>query len=324
MRPNRIAHGVTRGLVPLFLLIVATSLGVFPVPAADPAIAPAAASPSAAGSPSDETAPAASPMADTSPLRPAPQLARRDKPKPSAAGKASADKPRPQASAIVIGDLLKTLLFARLPKAHEDRKHWDLTEEVVSGVKWTGQGFGVRPHWKKQEVKHGLWKRHKVWVEDPVRDIHIELRRARTSEDNVVRFNLAVQAKLQLEAEIKEYRRGVQLFGVTIVGSSDVQAILRCEVGLDWVGSGWNAKLAINPVVKESFLELHGFDLARIGKFDGKLTEEIGKRCEDIIKDELAEQGHKVTAAANKAIAKSKAKGDLTIAPWKLISSEAE
>ena len=209
-------------------------------------------------------------------------------------------------------DLIRQVVYDAVPREYEDRKEWGRTIEIVSGLNVRRDGLELRTSRRRKQVPHGHWKMYHVELQDPQRDLEIQLLNPRES-DGGVRFDIEAVARLRTFARYTHWRYGIKLLSVS--GNADARVRLRatCDVALKFDPSRFPPDVLIVPRVREAEIRLLEFDLRRLSHLRGDLAHELGRGLRGIINDILEKRQEKLTARMNQQLAKKQEKMRLSI-----------
>lgn len=228
---------------------------------------------------------------------------------------------------------------ANLPREVEDRRHWGATVAVFDGFKARGQGLRVRLEKRKKEVPHGLWRRSRVWLNNPATDLQLTLRvRDKPNSSATLgatqplakklpapvrqtrQMEVEVVVLLQIEAEIQQWSNGIKLLGATTRATAKLGVTLAMDWTWEQLGLGLFGQHRIDLTVVDADLKLISFELERIGKLiRGKLAHEIGDSLRDDLAKRLDKEEAKVVDGLNKAIRKAIGQHGIEISAARLL-----
>jgi hypothetical protein len=225
-----------------------------------------------------------------------------------AAGSASAtDSVAPE----VVSQIVARLIAEAIPREYERSKDWGRTRHITTGVRSSGNFFDFDIHRRKSPVNHGVWKKYRVTLVEPEKNLVVRIENLRTIAPGRVAYTLLVTAKLHGWARAKVYDRGIHLIAVEAEGSSTVRLALDTEIAIESVAKkSYLPGIAIRPVVTAAKLHLDDFRLTRISDLRGGLAHEIGDALKHVIEDELS--GPKLVAKINRSIEKRRDRLEFT------------
>ncbi len=220
-----------------------------------------------------------------------------------AAAPARANSPEsPRANSF--DELILNMVRDAVPREYENRKQWGKTKNVVSGLNVRFDGLELKTKRRRKEVNHGDWKLYRVTLLDPERDLQIELRNARQTDDGKLRFDLVASARLETFGRYSAWRYDVQLISLSALAYARVQLIADCEVAMRIDPVHVPPDIVLVPHVRDARLELLEFELDRLSQLHGDLAEELGKGLRLVIDEVLEKQRDKLTEKMNRQIAK--------------------
>lgn len=202
-------------------------------------------------------------------------------------------------------NLLKQIVVAQLPKVHEDRSKWGGTIPVPD------KKIAFKKLRKKietergNELPHGTWKRSKLWVDDPNRDVKITVYEFRSVDGKKSMLRVGALIAAHGEIEQQNWSRGIRLLDLIVRADSKVAIVLECDVATMLKANGIWPELALEPTVKSCKIDLVDFRLKRVGVIEGKMAEQLGQELEEVLKRLVRRYEPKIVEKANAAIAKS-------------------
>jgi hypothetical protein len=192
---------------------------------------------------------------------------------------------------------------ARIPRPYEDLSEWGKTIPPPPAVRFPRLRrtfVRVGDHF---ELPHGTWKRTRVWMDDPDRDLRIEVPSLRPVGKNTTRLRIEATAALRGSRERQDWVNGVRLLWVT----ADADAVARVGLDVDVTLAFDPAKplegLKIEAKVTKVQLELKEFNLRRVGPVVFLEQGPLGEELKAAIQQRLDELEPKVKDYANRAIA---------------------
>jgi hypothetical protein len=225
---------------------------------------------------------------------------------------------RPDFSAL--SRLIQQSVIAHLPREYEDRSQWGMTVPVDPLLRSQERRTRVRVG-DHDEWPHGLWKRLKLWMDDPARDLHIEVQDFRRLDDGKRRLTVAATAAGHAERERKRWRYGVPHLGFTVDADGVVTATFDCEVDVTLDNTTFPPGIRVEPKVTACRLELREFVLRRIGPVSGDAVRELGDELRDLVAALVRSYEPRAKELANRAIAKALKNGKGTFSAGALLNA---
>lgn len=190
------------------------------------------------------------------------------------------------------------LIKLGIPTEYEKAKDWGHTRKITVGLR----NEGIKLYRRKKAVNHGIWKRYKVRLVDPEEKLQVRLENLKTIDGGRIGFRLVVTAKLDAWARAKVYQYGVHLIALEVVGDTDVEIALDCEVGVSMGSERGYPVVAIDPEVVDARVRLSEFHLRRVSNAKGPLVHELSSGVRRLVEHEL--KGPKLAAKLNRSIDK--------------------
>lgn len=216
------------------------------------------------------------------------------------ASHAGSDTPLADTARNTLAWTFASLIEEAIPEHYEKKKDWGKRKNITIGLR----ADGLKLERRKKAVKHGLWKHYKIDLVEPEKNLHVEIQDLRTLDDGRLGFTLVLSAKLDIWGRLKAYQYGIHMIALEIVGQTDFDLALDCQVAAGVTEEKGRSLVVIDPQVSDARLKLREFRLDRVSNAKGPLVKELGEEIEDIIVDKL--RGPKLTAKINRAIDKKR------------------
>jgi hypothetical protein len=157
------------------------------------------------------------------------------------------------------------------------------------------------------EVPHGLWKKFRIWIEDPDRDVQIQVREVSKTEKGL-RLTLEADVFLYGEAEVKPWQKGLGLPVVKADADIAINLQMDVDVKLTFDTKKFPPDVTIEPWIVSSKLDLRDLQLKKVGSiisFEGETVANWGNEMKGMLNGLLQRYEEQVTDRANQAIAES-------------------
>jgi hypothetical protein len=205
--------------------------------------------------------------------------------------------------------LIHQAVVAKVPRQYEDLADWGKTIPPPDKVRFPRLKRTYIQVGDHYEVPHGTWKRTRIDIEDPARDIRIEVPEVRKTGKGTTRLRVEATVSLRGERERKEWAKGVSLLGITVQADVVVTVALDVDVTVSVNAARPLDGLTVEAKVDRASLGLKDFQLRRVGPVvildQGPLGDELKKVLEGLLKSHEPQ----VKEYANKVIAKALADG---------------
>lgn len=222
--------------------------------------------------------------------------------------------------------LLHKIVLKQLPKVHEDDSGWGGTVPVPPNLRLPGLRTYVKVG-DQTELPHGLWRKVKVWLDDPARNLVIRVRELKPTEAKTYRLLLEADADLRGWAEVQHWQKGLALVGFVANADARVRLTLDCDVAVGLKPRTFPPEVQVEPKVTDLKLELHEFDLRdvtlrRLGRvLEGEQALAAGDQVKGLLRDVLRAAEPAVKDHANRAIEKGLREGKGTISAGALLKA---
>jgi hypothetical protein len=219
--------------------------------------------------------------------------------------------PTANVSADVVSAVAARLISDAIPREYERSKDWGRTKRITTGIRSSGNFFDFDIHRRKTEVNHGVWKKYRITLVEPEKNLQVEITNLRRIEANRFGLTLTVNAKLHGWARAKVYDRGIHIIALEADADTTAHLTLDAEFSVETVPtSAYLPGVAVRPVVTDARLKLKQFRLNRISDLRGSLAKELGDGLRHVLDDELS--GPKLVAKLNRSIEKRRERLQLT------------
>ena len=202
-----------------------------------------------------------------------------------------------------ISQITARLIAEAIPREYERSKDWGRTKSITTGLRSSGNFFKFDIHRRKSEVKHGVWKKYRVVLVEPEKNLAVRIDNLRDIGPGRTALTLSIAAKLHGWARAKMYDRGIHLIALEAEADASIRLSLDAEIALEPVPTtSWLPGVAIRPVITDARLTFDEFRLTRISDLRGSAARELGNGLRHLIEEELT--GPKLTAKLNRSIEK--------------------
>jgi hypothetical protein len=224
--------------------------------------------------------------------------------------------------------LIQKLAVSKIPKMYEDTSGWGQTVPVPEKLRLAGLRKMVRVG-NRMELPHGLWRKVKVWMKDPDKDLKISVREVKRLNPKTIRLSVATDATFGTAVQAQLWQKGLSLPGFTGQADATISVYVDCDVAMDLVASKFPPELKVEPKVANLKMDLREFTLnelstLRLGGVEGERARELGNQYKGLLQDLMHSAEPTVKDYANDAIAKSIKEGKGTLsanALFKMLSA---
>ena len=246
------------------------------------------------------------------PRLPAPTQAPSPQPAPATPAATPASGPAVLELAPVWPQLLKALVAEAIGDGYEDTKNWGRTREVIGGVDIEPRPgrFAPRISKHKIEVRDGFWRRYRVDLLDPERDLDVRIDNLQAVAPGVTDFTIHIALRARITAQVEHWIRGVKGFNAEVISDAGIVVDAACRITIrsEFVPGSFLPDVVLEPEVREIKARLTDLDTHQIGRLRGDLVEEIGNGSRRVIDELLQRREDQLVAKANRKIAENRDK----------------
>ncbi|HEY2839515.1 MAG TPA: hypothetical protein VGJ26_10210 [Pirellulales bacterium] len=211
--------------------------------------------------------------------------------------------PTPSPSELSLADGIRRAMLDSLPREFNGENDWGEKKQISRGLKISREEGRPQLERRKKEVNHGLWTQYKINLIDPEQNLQVRVEKLRRTAPGQLAFELYLSARIDGEARVERWRRGVKFMNFKAEAASVVEARVECEVALRPIAGGGLGTLMVEPRVNAAHLSLVDVDLRRVSKFDGPAANEFGDRMRRTLDKELHSREGEIVRKLNQAIA---------------------
>lgn len=203
----------------------------------------------------------------------------------------------------LISQIAGHIIAAEIPREFEGSKDWGRTKRMTTGLRSYGNFFKFDIHRDRNEVNDGIWKRYRLALIDPDKNLDVKIENLRTLETGRIALTLNVAAKVHGWARIKIYESGLHIIALEAEGDTGIRLAIDADIGVKPVSSDlFLPGYAIDPLVTDARLKFEDFNLTRISDVGGTFAHEVGIALREAAEDEL--KGKKLADKINHSIDK--------------------
>jgi hypothetical protein len=203
----------------------------------------------------------------------------------------------------MIAQLVTPLVAEAVPREFEGQKDWGKTTPITTGLHSDGNFFKFDIHREKSEVNDGVWKKYRVTLVDPDKNLEIRIDNVQRQDDGKYKLALFVAAKVHAWAKVIVYKKGLRVLSLEPEGDTSVRLWVDADVGVETVKSStFIPGVELQPVVTDARLKFDDFRLTRIGDVHGDIAKELGVLLRKVLQKELS--GPKLVDRLNHSLQK--------------------
>ncbi len=203
----------------------------------------------------------------------------------------------------LISQIAGHIIAAEIPCEFEGSKDWGRTKRMTTGLRSYGNFFKFDIHRDRNEVNDGIWKRYRLALIDPDKNLDVKIENLRTLETGRIALTLNVAAKVHGWARAVVYEHGVHIISLEAEGDTAIRMWIDAEVGAQTVESStFIPGVELTPVATDARVKFEDFRLQRISDVRGSVAKELGELLRKELQKKLS--GPKFVERLNRSLQK--------------------
>ncbi len=204
----------------------------------------------------------------------------------------------PEMIAPIIGPIIEEVI----PRTYEGSKDWGKTT-TIKQLHSDGNFFKFDIHRQPREVNDGVWKKYKLELVDPDKNLTVRIDNLHATESGQYALTLFVAAKIHGWARTTVYEKGVHVISLEAEGDTSIRLWLDADVGIETVKSSLLVPgIELRPTITDAKLKFDDFRLTRISDVKGALAHDLGGLLRHALEKELS--GPKLVDKLNHSLEK--------------------
>jgi hypothetical protein len=204
---------------------------------------------------------------------------------------------------------VQEFVIPQVPKQWEDTSEWGKSIPIPDKLRFPGLRRMVVKKGDKDEFPHGTWRYTKLWLDDPAKDVRIEIKEIRKLDSGPYRVKVDATVALHGFRQRQQWQNGFKLLDISAQADALTTIALELDVKISLNVTKFPPEALVEPKVADIRLVLKQFDLNRVGPVGGELIRELGNELKGIIQAQMTMREPEIKDLANKAIAKGIAEG---------------
>lgn len=238
------------------------------------------------------------------------------------------ETPAPKKDYSALSQMIQKNVVGQLPKEFKSESDWGQTVPIPPGGLRRMNRRQTVPVGDHEELPHGSWRKTRAWMDDPARDVAIQVRDLKPAGNNLYKLALDADASLNVQTEVQQWQRGLLVVDLTALADVRVGILLDCDVNLT-LGKGFPPEVKVEPKVTNLKAELKDFTLRR-GEarrqrlalaIEGEGATKLGNEFKGTLQDMLHSAEPKIAERVNEAIARSLREGKGTFSATALMKA---
>jgi hypothetical protein len=243
---------------------------------------------------------------------------------------AKADDPKPAAPKKDYSDfsrLIHKMVVKELPKEFEDHSSWGQMVPLTEPVRFPNLPRTRIRVGDKEGYPHGLWKKFKGRIEDPAKDLKINVRELSKVDPKTYRLVLDSEVAVTGEGEVQNWQKGVSLGRLNASADAVVGLGMTFDVRVTFNTKKFPPDLIVEPKLTDLQIDLKEINLRRVVHpttnivVEGEALKKFGDDARGWLNSALKNLEPEIKKRANEAIAQSLKEGKGTISAAALFKS---
>lgn len=223
--------------------------------------------------------------------------------------------------------LIHGMVVKQMPKVYEDASAWGQTIPLKDPLRLPNLRTYIKKG-NKVELPHGLWRKVRVWMDNPARDLLIKVTDFKSIDARNHRMSVDTQSAVHTQIEAQHWQKGLALVGFNGKADAVINVSLDCDITISLEPKTFQFK--VEPKVTRLNLDLKDFVLREVAT--GRLgpilkdegAKEFGDQFKELLQSAVKASEPRVKSYANQMIAKSIQEGKGTVGLLKFFGAGAK
>jgi hypothetical protein len=224
-----------------------------------------------------------------------------------------------EAATAELSRLIHDAVAAKLPRVHEIDGGWGHTAPLPERLRAPRLRRTVVQVGDKMEAPDGPWRKFRLRVDDPDRDLKVRVLGLKRIDATTYRLSVRTDVALAAEADVQRWRNGVKLADLTAKADVSLRVLLECDLSAKLDPKKLGA-VALQPEVTKLTLDLKDFTPRRVTfhragvDVEGPALEGLGDELREPLQELLRSAEPEAKKRAGEALAKAlkEPKGPIT------------
>jgi hypothetical protein len=155
--------------------------------------------------------------------------------------------------------LIQQNIAAKLPRVYEDASGWGQTIPLPERVRFPRLRRTIVMVDGRPEVPDGLWRKVRLRLEDPQRDLRVRIRSLERLDQATYRLKVDADALVRADADLQRWRNGVLLADLTAQTRVTLGIFVDCALAVRLDSSSLVPRARLEPEIKDLKLTLKDF-----------------------------------------------------------------
>jgi hypothetical protein len=238
-----------------------------------------------------------------------------------------ADEPKadPKKDYADFSRLIHRMVVKELPKEIEDKSGWGQIVPLTEPVRFPNLPRAKVRKGDKEGYPHGLWKKFKVRIPNPEKDLKIDVREFSKLDPKTLRVVVDTEAAVSGDGEVQNWQKGLPLGGASAQADAVIGLHMVFDVGVTLVVKKFPPDVIVEPKLAELQIDLKEFNLNRVANprtglaIEGETAKGFGNDMKDMLRGLIKNFEPDIKSRANEAISQALKEGKGNISAGALL-----
>jgi hypothetical protein len=206
--------------------------------------------------------------------------------------------------------MIHKMIVKEVPREHEEKIDWHKSTPIPPKLLFPNLPRTFVVVGDKKELAHGAWKRVKVKVLDPEKDVRVKVKEWERMDKGGYRAVIDAEVSMKCDGELQEWLNGLSLVKLDGQADTTVASSMVCHIDIKVNVKKFPPEVTVNPKIVEMTVDLKEFNLTKAAatvkgvRLEGDALRNLGnEQLPDLIRSAIKEAEPTIKEYANKAIA---------------------
>lgn len=216
--------------------------------------------------------------------------------------------------------ILQRIVSKQVPREIDERSGWGATIPDPGNLRLGAFRTRIKVG-DRLELPNGLWKKINILLEDPEKNLLVDVKEFRQAEAaGKFKLLLDVETPIKADGTFQHWQKGLSLLAFTSQADARVMISVDCDVAVSLNARVFPPEVVVDPKVQNLKLTIKDFNLIRVGKvLEGENAKWLGDEMKQFLQSALPLYEEEVKRMANDMIARSIKEGKGKISPGELL-----
>lgn len=215
--------------------------------------------------------------------------------------------------------ILQRIVAKQVPREIDERSGWGATIPDPGNLRLSALRTRIKVG-DRLELPNGLWKKVNIVLEDPEKNLLVDVKEFRQAEAGKFKVLLDVETPIKADGTFQHWQKGISLLAFNSQADARVMIAVDCDVAVSLNAKVFPPEVVVDPKVQNLKLTIKDFNLIRVGKvLEGENAKWLGDEMKQVLQSALPLYEEEVKRMANDMIARSIKEGKGKISPGELL-----